>query len=145
MVPLVAYLVYTNTKSPRYILIWVIPVILIPLIWPSYAFITGNFENWKEGILYQVERGERDFTGSIDFLYQADPILLILGLLGVIFATVLKKDLIFLLWILPYVLTIYSVGGIIKYFHFIEIVPALALAAAILIVTLSNWLSRFLR
>jgi glucose/arabinose dehydrogenase len=145
MIPLAAYLVYTNTKSPRYILIWVIPVILIPLIWPSYAFITGNFENWKEGILYQVERGERDFASSIDFLYQADPILLVLGLLGVIFATVLKKDLIFLLWILPYVLTIYSVGGIIKYFHFIEIMPALALAAAILIVTLSNWLSRFLR
>ena len=142
MIPLVAYLVYTNTKSPRDVLIWVIPVILIPLLWPSYAFMTGNFENWKEGILYQVERGERDFAGTIDFLYQADPIILVLGLLGIAVATALKKDLIFLFWILPYVLMIYSVGGIIKYFHFIEIVPALTLAAAILIVTVSNWFSK---
>ena len=145
MIPLVAYLVYTNTKSPRYLLFWVIPVILIPLLWPSYAIVTGNFDNWKEVILYQIERGERDFAGTIDFLYQADPILLVLGLLGIAVATALKKDLIFLFWILPYVLTIYSVGGIIKYFHFIEIVPAITLAAAILIVTVSNWLSRLPR
>jgi len=144
MIPLVAYLVYNNTKSFKYVCFWAIPVFLIPVLWPAYAILTGDFEGWKEGVLYQIDRGERDFAGTINFLYQADPILLILGGLGIVTATVLKKDMIFLLWIIPYVITIYSVGGIIKYFHFIEIVPPLCLAAGILIMAICNGLSRIL-
>ena len=53
--------------------------------------------------------------------------------------------MIFLLWITPYVLTIYSVEGIIKYFHFIEIVPPLCLTAGMLIMAICNGLSRILR
>jgi aldose sugar dehydrogenase len=145
MIPLVAYLVYSNAKSIKSVCAWMIPVFVIPLMWPAYAVLTGDFEDWKEGLLYQIDRGERDFTGTIVFLYQADPILLILGVLGIVTATVLKKDLMFLLWIIPYVITIYSAGGIIKYFHFIEIVPPLSLAAGILVVTLCNGLSRVLK
>ena len=118
MIPLVAYLVYNNTKSFKYVCFWAIPVFLIPVLWPAYAILTGDYEGWKEGVLYQIDRGERDFARTVNFLYQADPILLILGGLGIVTATVLKKDMIFLLWIIPYVLTIYSVGGIIKLLSF---------------------------
>ena len=145
MIPLVTYLVYSNAKSIKSVCFWGIPVFLIPLMWPAYAVLTGDFEDWKEGLLYQIDRGESDFTGTLVFLYQSDPILLILGVLGIVTATVLKKDMMFLLWIIPYVLTIYSAGGIIKYFHFIEIVPPLSLAAGILVVTLCNGLSRVLK
>ena len=145
MIPLVAYLVYCNTKSFKSVFFWTIPVVLIPLMWPAYAFLTGDFEDWREGLLYQIDRGEKGFTDTIEFLYHADPILLILGGSGIVAATVLKKDLMFLLWIIPYVLTLYSIGGIIKYFHFIEIVPSFSLAAGILIVTLCNGLSHVLK
>jgi hypothetical protein len=85
---------WTKPASMRHLLLlgfWAIPVFLIPVLWPAYAILTGDFEGWKEGVLYQIDRGERDFAGTVNFLYQADPILLILGGLGIVTATVLKK------------------------------------------------------
>lgn len=43
MIPLVAYLVYNNTKSFKCVCFWAIPVILIPLLWPAYAISYRRF------------------------------------------------------------------------------------------------------
>lgn len=61
-IPLVGYIIYKETKSFRQISLWLIPIILIPLIWSAYIVYSGNLENWLNGILYQVERGERNFA-----------------------------------------------------------------------------------
>ena len=50
MIPLVAYLVYNNTKSFTHVCFWAIPVFLIPVLWPAYAILTGDYEGWKEGV-----------------------------------------------------------------------------------------------
>ena len=133
-IPLIGYLIFDNTRRWRFIGLWLIPVFLIPMIWPAYVIYSGHLEDGLVGILYQVDRGERNFSDTISFIFNADPVLIALGLAGGIAITVLKRDPIFFLWVIPYILFIYQIGGIIKYFHFIELFPIMALAAAFIIV-----------
>lgn len=140
-IPLVGYIIYKETKSFRKIGLWSIPVILIPLIWPGYIIYSGNLENGLNGILYQIERGERDFADTLNFIVFADPVLVILGIVGGLTLTFVKRDLLFVLWTIPYFLFIWQVGGIVKYFHFIELLPILAISGGFIIVTISNKIS----
>ena len=140
-IPLVGYLIYRNNKNLKKLGIWLIPVIVIPLIWPAYIMYIGELENGIDGILYQVERGERNFDDTITFIFLADPVLIILGICGGITLTLVKRDITFMLWTLPYFLFIYFIGGIVKYFHFIELLPIMAIAAGFIIVTASNRIS----
>ncbi|HKR73218.1 MAG TPA: phospholipid carrier-dependent glycosyltransferase, partial [Candidatus Nitrosocosmicus sp.] len=140
-IPLVGYLIYKNNRSLKKLGIWMIPVFVIPLIWPAYIMYIGDLENGINGILYQVERGERNFNDTLTFIFLADPVLIILGICGGIALTLLKRDIIFILWTLPYFLFIYFIGGIVKYFHFIELLPIMAIAAGFIIVTASSKIS----
>ena len=36
-IPLVVFLTYSNTRRLRYVLLWIIPTILIPALWPIHA------------------------------------------------------------------------------------------------------------
>ncbi len=140
-IPLIGYLIYKNNKSIKKVGIWLIPVFAIPLLWPAYIIYTGDIENGINGILYQVERGERNFIDTITFIFLADPVLITLGVCGGSALTLIKRDSIFALWTIPYFLFIYFIGGIVKYFHFIELLPILAIAAGFIIVTTSNKVS----
>lgn len=140
-IPLIGYLIYKNNKSLKKLGIWLVPVFLIPLIWPAYVTHIGELENGIKGILYQVERGERNFNDTIIFLFLSDPVLTILGLGGGIALVLVKRDIIFILWTIPYFLFIYFIGGIVKYFHFIELLPIMAIAAGFIIVTVSSKIS----
>ncbi|MDQ2686120.1 MAG: glycosyltransferase family 39 protein, partial [Thermoproteota archaeon] len=140
-IPLVGYLIYKNTKSLKKLGVWLIPVFAIPLIWPAYIIYIGDLENGINGILYQVERGERNFVDTVTFILLADPALIILGLCGGIALSIIKRNFVFILWTMPYFLFIYFIGGIVKYFHFIELMPIMAIAAGFIIVTASNKIS----
>ncbi|WP_148687672.1 PQQ-dependent sugar dehydrogenase [Candidatus Nitrosocosmicus hydrocola] len=140
-IPLVGYLIYKNNKSLKKLGIWLIPVLVIPLIWPAYVMYIGELENGINGILYQVERGERNFDETISFIFLADPVLIILGICGGIALVLVKRDFTFLIWTLPYFLFIYFIGGIVKYFHFIELLPIMAIASGFIIVTASSKIS----
>lgn len=133
-IPLIGYFIFKINRSLRTLSLWLIPVFLIPMIWPMYVIYSDHLGDGLAGILYQVDRGERNFSDTISFIFNADPVLIALGLAGGIGITVLKRDPIFLLWVIPYILFIYQIGGIIKYFHFIELLPIIALAAAFIIV-----------
>ncbi|HEU5120670.1 MAG TPA: phospholipid carrier-dependent glycosyltransferase, partial [Candidatus Nitrosocosmicus sp.] len=140
-IPLIGYLVYKNNKSLKKLGIWLIPVFLIPLIWPVYITYIGELENGINGILYQVERGERNFNDTVTFIFLADPVLTILGICGGIALTLVKRDIIYILWAIPYFLFIYFIGGIVKYFHFIELLPIMAIAGGFIRVTASSKIS----
>lgn len=140
-IPLVGYLIYKQNKSFKILSIWLVPVLLIPLIWPAYIIHTGNLDEGINGILYQVERGERNFNDTATFILQADPILIILGIVGGIAITLMKRDLFFILWTIPYFLFVFYIGGIVKYFHFVELLPILAISAGFIIVMVGNKLS----
>jgi hypothetical protein len=138
MIPVVGLLIYTSSKDRRLkkLAIWFIPVILIPSIWPALAIMTGEFELWLDGIYWQVNRVEEThFDDAINAFFTIDPVLLVIGTAGLVF-TAIKRDLWLLLWVVPFLIFSFIIEWVIV-FHLIVLVPALCIAAATLIQTLS--------
>ena len=145
MIPLVGYLIFIdnkdNRKWKRTFLIWFIPVVLIPAIWPAYALLAGQFDEWVAGVLYQAtERqataGSRTLYNALNIFFQIDPVLLVVGIAGIVLAA-LKKDYLILLWTIPYFIFLYLAGWVI-YFHLIPLLPVFCISSALLIVNLSK-------
>ena len=140
MIPLVGLLVYTNSnKSLKDLGLWFIPVILIPLIWPAYAMSLGQFNMWLDGIYVQAHRGKQTLFYSINIDFKIDSVLFILGIAGLIFAAI-KRDFFVLLWAIPFLVFLYLIGFV-SHWHLIPLIPAFCVAAARLIVNLSNRIS----
>jgi 4-amino-4-deoxy-L-arabinose transferase-like glycosyltransferase len=132
MIPLVGVLIYglnNNTKSPRVLLgLWLVPVILIPMIWPVYALSIGEFRLWESGVLLQLHRISQPLVDSVNAFFKNDPVLFLLGIAGLGYAA-LKRDYFVLLWIIPFLIFLYIIGYV-SLFHFIPLIPALCIAAA---------------
>ena len=148
MIPLIAYLVYTfDGKRNRKVLeLWLIPVIVIPAIWPVYAIIVGDYAYWLDGITYQMHRqtGESSLFSvenpliqiTSDSLFPMDPVLLVLGLAGIVFAAI-RRDSFILLWSVPYLIFLYFIGYV-SYFHFIILIPVFSIGVPTMAVNLSK-------
>jgi hypothetical protein len=123
--------------------LWLIPVILIPSIWPLYSLAIGQFNLWIEGISYQTGRDNENHSllESIDIIFGIDPILLIIGIAGIGFSAAIKRDFIFLLWVVPFVAFFASIA-LVQYFYWILVLPAFCIAAATLIECISNKITR---
>jgi len=143
MIPAVSYIIYrrNNDRHPNTLLgLWFIPVILIPLIWPAYSISAGTFNFLIDGILWQTHRESQPLFNSIYLIFKSDPILLIIGIAGLFFATV-KKNFLPLLWVFPSMIFLYFIGYVSLY-HLIPLLPAFCIAAALLIKWLSNKISK---
>jgi 4-amino-4-deoxy-L-arabinose transferase-like glycosyltransferase len=46
LIPLVGFIIYSNSKNFKLIGLWIIPVLLIPLLWPMYAISQGELNEW---------------------------------------------------------------------------------------------------
>jgi len=141
MIPLVGLLIYTNNKSLKILGLWFIPVILIPLIWPGYALLHGEWEYWWDAIYWQTHRQQGTDINANDTLpnvivkdFLQMPILIFLGLLGLAFAAI-KKDYFLLLWAIPFLVFLYFIG-LVRDFHLVPILPALCISTARLIIDL---------
>ena len=136
MIPLVGYLVYKNSnhlksRSPlKMVFVWLIPIILIPSIWPLYAISVGEFDLWKHGALHQVEREDRR-SQIMESFFNTDSMLLFLGLAGLIYSF-LRKNWIVVLWIVPFLIFVY-VHGWFNFFHWVIVLPAFCIAGAKLV------------
>jgi hypothetical protein len=141
MIPFVAYLIYSNkdARSLKDIVIWITPVLVIPLIWPLNAAYAGEFDLWLEGINYQTDRhfplidwlGWYPELNSLELLLRIDPVFMIFGLASLAFALI-KRDVFLLLWIFPFLIFSYFIGYVF-FFHLITIFPAFCVAIARLI------------
>jgi len=130
MIPLVAFLIFMNSKKNlKMVSLWLIPVILIPSIWPAHAAFFGQFDLWLKDVISQTQRQNSEFSSIIMFFFLVDPVLLILSSAGIVFAAI-KKYYFLLLWIIPF-LTFLSVIGFVQYFYWIPILPAFCIAAAV--------------
>src|SRR5690349_9542967 len=114
MIPLVGFLLVYTGKSKnknsnhkieklKTLGLWLIPVILIPSIWPIYSMSIGQFNMWVEGVILQTQRQDKSLFDSITAIFQIDPVLLILGIAGIGFSAVVKRDFLFLLWVVPFI------------------------------------------
>lgn len=140
IIPVIIFLIhYHHNKNLKLLAMWFIPVILIPIIWPAYSLIQGHFDLWWEDVFWQVSR-HRTLLESITALIQIDPVLLILGFSGCIFAAI-RKDLFTFVWIGSFAIFFAAIGWV-QYFHWIPVIPALCIAAARMIEYVSNKISK---
>ena len=145
MIPLVGFLIYKNnynrSNNLKNLGLWFVPVILIPLIWPAYSISTNHFGEWLNGVFWQATGRQGIGIMSIDSIFRMDPVLVVLGLGGVIFATTIKRDFFLLLWLLPFLIFISLIGWVV-YFHWMLVLPVFCIAAAGLIDDLSHRIAR---
>jgi hypothetical protein len=138
LIPLVGFIVFTNNKrSFKALGLWIIPVILIPLMWPTHTMLGGEFDQWQEGIIYQTTRASKPLFDAVNDFYNKDPVLLILGIAGFVFATITRKDLLFIFWVIPFLAFFYVIDYV-SHFHMIPLIPAFCIGAAVLIADLSE-------
>jgi 4-amino-4-deoxy-L-arabinose transferase-like glycosyltransferase len=130
--PLIGFLIYSS--STRYKLrslgLWLIPGILIPLLWPAYSISEGQFDYWARSLLSQTERKSDGIATIFWNFWKVDPVLLILGSVGTGYSILIKRDYFPLLWILPF-LTLFSFAGYVQYFHVIPLLPAFCISSAL--------------
>ena len=166
MIPAVGFLVYTNVGSNdklhsyskrllrlfhlniiniKMLGLWFIPVILIPMIWPLYSVSVGySFDYWLSRVIYQGTRsGEAPLQDALYDEFIFDPIFTIIGLAGLVYAAV-KREYFLLLWALPFLFFMYIVHWVLP-FHLVPLFPLFSIAAAVMIVDVSNKIGRIKR
>jgi len=158
MIPLVLALIYSANRSPRQTLLWLVPVILIQLVWPASAMLAGELDLWMEGVLWQADRNGQHalnalqkylpvdlvqgqdpdvlthpliLLAAIGVLFLRDPVLMTLGAAGLAFAAVTRNRFL-MLWAAPVLLFFGSIGYV-SYFHLGMLWTAMCVAAAALI------------
>jgi aldose sugar dehydrogenase len=141
MVPLVAFIIYNATRrniwvQDRAMMVWLCPLILIPLLWPAHAMLMGQFDQWKAGLFWQVDREDQPLSLSLVNLFKVDPILTVLGIAGLVYAAI-RKDLVLLLWAVPFIAFLQLIGYV-SFYHLIPLFPLFCIAAAKLTVDLSQ-------
>jgi hypothetical protein len=136
MIPLVAFLIYRNSKDFRLLTIWFIPVVLISGLWPIYNIYSGHFDEWVDGVFWQVtQRPEKTLSGSFIGIVSMDPILITLGFAGLAYSLIFdvrKRDYFIALWIIPYLVFLYLIGWV-SYFHWVILLPAVTVSVAVLL------------
>jgi 4-amino-4-deoxy-L-arabinose transferase-like glycosyltransferase len=132
IVPLLLYLIFmkSSSKNLKTLRLWILPVIIIPMIWPAYALISGQLQDWVDGVLWQGDRDGRGLYRSYLTIYKMDPLLCVIGISSIILITAVKRDLFFLLWLVPFLL-FYSLIPFIQHFHWIFILPLLCIATGV--------------
>jgi hypothetical protein len=137
LIPLVGLMIYSNSKNFKLIGLWIIPVLLIPLLWPMYAISQGELNEWIASMYWQVERQNTGLYFSIEKLFNIDPILVGFSFIGLAYAMVRKRDLFLILWFVPFIM-FQLVSSYLQYWHLIPIYPALCIGCAILITDVSK-------
>jgi hypothetical protein len=142
LIPLVGFIIFTNNRrSFKALGLWITPVVLIPLIWPTYAVLNGEFGEWLNSIHWQTAgRSDRPIWISISNLFGIDSVLLLLGVSAVVYASIIKRDSFIILWFLPLVVFLFILNHT-RDIHWIPAIPLFCIAAAVSMVDLSNRIS----
>jgi len=135
IIPLGVIMVYMVTRKKRNVIIWLIPVLLVPMLWPIHATLSGDMNDWIDGVRYQISR-DRPLINTINTFFEIDPVLFILGIGGLIYSAV-KKDYFLLLWTIPIFVFLQAIGYV-SSFHLIVLLPPFCIAGAAMIEKIGN-------
>ncbi len=74
IIPLIGFIIIRDNnknknKNFKAFGLWLIPVISIPLIWPAYGLLSGQFDLWLKDVLWQANRSDR-LLASLNSLLQ---------------------------------------------------------------------------
>jgi len=147
IIPLIVFLIYQggdrkeirSKNGLKIIVLFLLPVFLIPLIWPTYAFLSGDLYQWFDGVLWQATQRQSEDKTLLDIgnsFLKADPLLLILGTVSVAYLTI-KREFIGIIWTVPYITLLYLIGWV-NHFHLILIIPILCISLAKMIYDLPS-------
>ncbi|TBR10545.1 MAG: glycosyltransferase [Candidatus Nitrosotenuis sp.] len=140
LIPLIAYLVYSQNKSKKLVVLWLIPVLLLPLAWPAQSLLTNHFANWEKDVLWQSHRINSGLTGTTKAFLAMDPVLFCLGIAGLIYS-VIRKDVFTFLWMVPFMI-FFALIGYSQYFYWIPILPAFCIASGVIVSDLGKRLEK---
>ncbi|RNJ74984.1 MAG: glycosyltransferase [Nitrosopumilus sp. D6] len=133
MIPIVGYIIYTNTRCKNNLLKWMVPVFAIPLIWPATSLLLNQLDYWFRGVFWQAGRGSGANLVVVGQLFFIDTVLMVLALASFVFA-IYKRKLFLMLWFVPFLLFV-SLVGYLQYFHFILILPVMCISIGFMIHT----------
>lgn len=132
MIPIVLFLFYSALHDKWKSTILALPIFTIPGIWPLYAMLNNQLDLWIKDVFWQAGRGQSGaFLVITSYIFDIDPVFTVLGFAGLFFA-IYKKSMFLLLWFVPFLIFV-NLVGFLQYFHFILILPVMAIAAAYLI------------
>lgn len=132
IIPLIALVIYRNNgRRLKFLLMWLIPVIAIPLLWPGQSLVVGAFNTWTSDILWQIDRENAGLPWIVFLLAITDPFIFVAGFAGLAYSFI-RKDWVILLWTLPF-MAFLGFMGYTSFFYWIPILPALCIGAAKLI------------
>jgi hypothetical protein len=138
IIPLGMVMTYVVTRKKKYVILWLIPVLLVPLLWPIHATLSGDMNDWIDGVRYQVNR-DRPLINTLNTFFQVDPVLFILGLGGLVYSAI-KRDYFVLLWAIPIIIFLQGIGYVAS-FHIMLLLPPFCIAGATMIDKIGNNIS----
>lgn len=132
MIPLLTFYIYLYKRKIIQIFLFLIPTIFIPLLWPIDAVFRGELDQWTIGVISQLERHNDSILNALYDLYFIDPILLVMGLAGIIFA-VIRRDFFLIVWIVPFLIIFSLLISYVNWFHLIPIFGLFCIASGVMI------------
>lgn len=127
-IPLVIWLIFQKRRKYQDMLIWIIPVLLIPMLWPANSLVLDQFDLWINDVLWQSQRSS-SILEIIDYFLLIDPVLFVIGMVGIVYSVITRNKFV-LFWFVPF-MAFLSLIGFKQYFHWIPIIPILCIGASI--------------
>lgn len=127
-IPLGIWIIFQKRRKFQDLIIWVIPVLLIPLLWPANSVFLDQFDLWIKDVFWQTQRSN-SILEIIGYFLIIDPVLFVIGMAGMAYAGI-KRNKFVLFWFAPFVIFL-SLIGFKQYFHWIPIIPILCIGASI--------------
>ena len=135
-IPLIIWIIFQKRKNFRDVLFWIIPVLLIPLLWPAHSISVGQFDLWIKDLIWQTQRSN-SVVDLIKHFILIDPILFVIGITGIIYSGIVRNKFV-LLWFIPFMIFL-SVIGFKQYFHWIPLIPIFCIASSILLLDIPKY------
>ncbi len=127
-IPLGIWLIFQKRKKYQDTLIWIIPVLLIPMLWPANSIILDQFDLWIKDVLWQTQRSN-SILEIVGYFLVIDPVLFVIGMAGIVYSAITRNKFV-LFWFVPF-MAFLSLIGFKQYFHWIPIIPILCISASI--------------
>ncbi len=134
-IPLIIWIVFQKRKKFSDMLVWIIPVLLIPMLWPANSIFLDQFDLWIKDVLWQSQRSN-SILEIVGYFLRIDPVLFVIGFTGIIYSAITKNKFI-LFWFIPFIVFL-SFIGFKQYFHWIPIIPILCIAASVWLLDMPN-------
>ena len=127
-IPLGIWLIFQKRRKYQDILIWMIPVLLVPMLWPANSIVLDQFDLWIKDVLWQTQRNN-SVLEIVGYFLTIDPVLFVIGMAGMAYSAITRNKFV-LFWFVPFMMFL-SLIGFKQYFHWIPLIPIMCIGASV--------------